>query len=55
MSIGGRNIVINSSLTSIPMYYMSMYLLPKTNVERMDKIREKFFWQGCSLKKNTIE
>lgn len=51
MTLGGRNILINSSLTSIPIYYMSMYLIPKTNIARMDKIRKRFFWQGGSLKK----
>jgi hypothetical protein len=30
---------------------MSMFLLPKTNVERMKKTRRKFFWQGGRLKK----
>jgi hypothetical protein len=29
---------------------MSMFLLPKTTVENMEKIR-RFFWQGGRLKK----
>lgn len=33
------------------MYHMSVYLLPKTTIKRMDKIRRKFFWQGVSNKK----
>jgi hypothetical protein len=30
---------------------MPMFLLPKTVIRRMDKLRRKFFWQGGSLKK----
>jgi hypothetical protein len=30
---------------------MSMYLLPKIVIKRMDKGRREFFWQGGSLKK----
>lgn len=51
LTLGGRKMLIDTSLTSIPIYHMSMYLLPKTNIERMDKIRKRFFWNGGSLKK----
>ena len=30
---------------------MSMYLLPKTILKKIDVIRKRFFWQGGSLKK----
>lgn len=30
---------------------MSVYLLPKTIIEKMDKIRRTFFWQGGAAKK----
>lgn len=30
---------------------MSMYLLPKTILKRLDKTRKRFFWQGGKLKK----
>jgi hypothetical protein len=30
---------------------MSMFLLPKTVIHRMDKGRRKFFWQGGHVKK----
>jgi hypothetical protein len=34
---------------------MSMFLIPKTNIERMDKMRRKFFFgKGAGLRKNTI-
>jgi hypothetical protein len=51
MSIAGRTTLINSSLTSTFIYHMSMYLLPKTIVNELDKQRRKFFWQGGGHKK----
>jgi hypothetical protein len=29
---------------------MSMFLLPKTTLKKMEKARKKFFWQGGQLK-----
>jgi hypothetical protein len=51
LSIGGRAIFINTNMSNSMIYQMSMYLIPKTNVERMDKMRRKFFWQGAALRK----
>jgi hypothetical protein len=39
MSIGGRTNLINSRLSNSMIYHMSMSLIPKTNIERMDKLR----------------
>ena len=44
-SSGGRLTLLNSSLTSIVFYYMSMFMLSKKNIEKLDKHRKKFFWQ----------
>jgi len=44
MSVAGRSTLINSSLNNAPIYHMSIYLLPKTIVSRLDKIRRSFFW-----------
>jgi hypothetical protein len=51
MSIAGRTTLINSSLTSSAINHMSMYLLPKTTTDRLDKQRRVFFWQGGSTKR----
>jgi hypothetical protein len=51
LSLGGRLILLNSSLNSIPTYYMCMHLLPKTILKRVDRTRKKFFWQGGGEKK----
>ena len=55
LSIGGRIVLIKACLSSIPIYCMPMYLLPKTIVKRLDRTRKRFFWQGSDTKKkNTI-
>jgi len=48
LSSRGRLILTNSSLTSLPMYMMGFYLLPKGIHDEMDKYRSNFFWQGAS-------
>jgi hypothetical protein len=51
MSIADRTTLINSSLSNAPIYHMSIYLLPKTTIKSLDKIRRTFFWQGGGTKK----
>ena len=51
LSKAGRTTLINSSLTSSFIYHMSMYLLPKTVTDELDKQRRTFFWQGGSTRK----
>jgi hypothetical protein len=53
LSFGVRLILINLCLSSIPTYYMSMHLLPKTILQRMYRTRKRFFWQGEEKKENT--
>jgi hypothetical protein len=54
MSIAARTILINSSLSNAPIYQMSIYLLLKTIVNRLDKMRRTFFRQGGAPKRNII-
>lgn len=49
--MGADWVLINSSLSSIPVYAMSMYLLPLSTIKKMDTARKRFFWQGGSLKR----
>jgi hypothetical protein len=51
LSIGGRYILIKACLSNATIYHMLMFLLPKTTVLGMEKIRRNFFWQGDRLKK----
>lgn len=51
LSSGGKSILINSSLTSIPMYTMGFYWLYEGTHQRFDTSRGKFFWEGIGNKK----
>lgn len=46
LSYGGREIKINSSLSSAPMYAMGFYSLPEGFHSKMDTARSRFYWQG---------
>lgn len=50
-SIGGRHTLLTSVPSQLSLYHMSMWLMSKTFVEKLDKHRRKFFWQGCCKKK----
>jgi hypothetical protein len=52
LSMAGRTVLINSSLTNTSIYDLSMFLLPKTVIKIMDRGRRKFFCQGGKLKKS---
>lgn len=43
LSFGGKSILINSSLTSIPMYTMGFYWIHEGTHQRFDSTRGKFF------------
>ena len=44
-SSGARAILVNTSLDGIPSYFMSMFLLNKTVIEKMNVHRRRFFWR----------
>ncbi|GKV32332.1 hypothetical protein SLEP1_g40948 [Rubroshorea leprosula] len=46
LSLGGRITLINSVLSSLPVFLMSVYLLPKGTIKAIDKIRKSFLWGG---------
>jgi hypothetical protein len=46
LSIGGRLTLMNSVLTSQPIYFMSIFLLPKWVINKLDRIRRRFHWHG---------
>jgi hypothetical protein len=49
LSMGGRKELINSSLSNSSIYHMSMFLIPKTNIKRLDKLRRTFFLARWSV------
>ncbi len=46
LSIGGRLTLINSVLSSLPMYMMSFFEVPKGVLKKLDYFRSRFYWQG---------
>ena len=46
LSTGGRLTLVNAVLGSLPVYYMSSLLLPKTVIEAIDARRRAFLWTG---------
>jgi hypothetical protein len=51
LSSGGRLVLINSILSSLPMYMMSFFRIPKGVLEKLDYYRSRFFWQCDEHKK----
>lgn len=48
--IGGRITLIKSSLSSLPLYFMSIFPIPKGVVETINKVIRQFLWTGSSKK-----
>ncbi|KAJ4813587.1 RNA-directed DNA polymerase (reverse transcriptase)-related family protein [Rhynchospora pubera] len=48
LSMAGRLTLINSCLSSLPVYFMSVFRLPKWVIHDIDTIRRTFLWQGSS-------
>jgi hypothetical protein len=48
LSIAGRLVLLNSILSSIPMYIMSVLKLPQWVINAIDKIRRTFLWHGAN-------
>ncbi|GKU92387.1 hypothetical protein SLEP1_g6121 [Rubroshorea leprosula] len=46
ISLGGRITLLNSVLSSLPVFTMSVHLLPKGLILILDKIRRSFLWGG---------
>jgi hypothetical protein len=54
LSSGGELILLDACLGNIPTYAMSMYLLPKKVVKKIDGTMKRFIWQEEVPRKNTI-
>ncbi|GLU15614.1 hypothetical protein SLE2022_320890 [Rubroshorea leprosula] len=58
VSTGGRITLINSVLSSLPVFQMSTHLLPKGTLSLLDKIRKQFLWgrgEGGKKKINWVK
>jgi hypothetical protein len=50
-SLGARVTLLNSVLNSIPIYYLSIYKIPKSVMKKMITIQRSFLWGGADLDK----
>lgn len=51
LSLGGHLMLVNSVLSSIPMYWMAMFELPRWVILQIGRIRRDFLWSGRNLTK----
>jgi hypothetical protein len=51
LSLGGRLILLNSILSSLPIFMLSFFELPKGVLKKLDYFRSQFFWQSDEHKK----
>ena len=51
MSVGGWLVLIESVLTSISMFMLSFFEIPRGILEKLDYYRSRFFWQTDEHKK----
>jgi hypothetical protein len=45
----GRLILVNTVLTAIPTYYLTVFALKKWAIKKIDKIRRSFLWRGSEI------
>ena len=48
---GGRLVLINSVLSSLPIFMLSFFEIPKRVLEKIESFRSRFFWQNDQHKK----
>ena len=51
ISKGGRITLIRSTLSSFPIYYLSLFRMPQKICTRLERIQRQFLWGGGSLEK----
>jgi len=54
LSTGGRLTLINSVLSSLPMYMMSFFAIPKEVLKKLDYFRSSFFFCKVTTKEGSI-
>ncbi|GLT63247.1 hypothetical protein SLA2020_358250 [Shorea laevis] len=51
LSFGGRLTLLNSVLSALPTFYMSLFLMPKIVIDELVSIQRNFLWGGPELKR----
>jgi hypothetical protein len=50
LSVGGHLVLINLMLSSLPMFMLSFFEIPKGVLEKINYFRSRFFWQSDNQK-----
>jgi hypothetical protein len=51
LDVGGRLVLINSVLSSLPMFILSFFRIPKGILKKLDYLRSRSFWQSDGHKR----
>ena len=51
ISKGGRATLIRSTLSSLPIYYLSLFRMPQKVCARLERIQRQFLWGGSNHEK----
>jgi hypothetical protein len=54
LSVGGRFVLINSVLTSMVLFMLCFFQVPRGALEKIEYFRSRFFWQNDEHKKKYI-
>jgi hypothetical protein len=46
LSLGGRPTLLNSYLSNVPLYMLSIYPAPKSVIKKLDMYSKRLLWQG---------
>jgi hypothetical protein len=52
--LAGKIILTNAVLLSLPMYFMTAFILPKWVIREIDVIRRNFLWRGIDANSKKI-
>lgn len=51
LPIGGGITLLNSTLISLPICFLFLFIIPKSVAKRLEKIQRDFLWRGGALEK----
>lgn len=51
LSFGGRLTLLKSVLSSLPIYYLSLFKIPEGVAKSIERIQANFLWGGCDQKR----